>query len=353
LTGLLCGRDERRNNVTTAKIIALLVSLLLANNNAAALSALGSYNVDIERSSVSGLSAGAYMAVQMHVAFSATLVGAGIIAGGPFYCTEGNRFALWFYLYQCTHPLFWVPGPNAARLVQAAQEFAASGVIDELRHLRNDRVYLFSGGNDYLVTRDVVNQTRAFYKFAGLADRNIAYVSNPLAGHAILTKNYGNVCLASATPFINDCDYDQAGAILGHIYGKLSPPAPAADHGELREFSQTELIPDARTHSLSDIGYVYLPRSCLQGSRCKVHVVFHGCEQAAERVGDAVYRWAGYNNWAATNSIIVLYPQLVSTRRNPNACWDWWGYDSADYYTKKGPQMAAVMAMIKRLANAH
>ncbi len=338
--------------MTALKILALLALLLLANNNAAAVSQLGSYNVDIERSSVSGLSAGAYMAVQMHVAFSATFAGAGIIAGGPFYCTQGSRFALWFYLYQCTHPFFWVPAPDAARLAQAAQGFAAGGEIDELRHLRNDRVYIFSGGNDYLVTRAVVNQTRAFYKFVGLADRNIVYVSNALAGHAILTRGYGNACFASATPFVNDCDYDQAGAILGHIYSELNPPAPAAEDGELLEFWQTEFVSEARAHSVSDIGYVYVPRSCLQGSRCKVHVVFHGCEQAVERVGDAVYRRAGYNNWAASNNIIVLYPQLVSTRRNPNGCWDWWGYDSVYYYTKKGPQMTAVMAMIRRLANA-
>jgi poly(3-hydroxybutyrate) depolymerase len=334
-------------------MLALLALSLLTSNDAAAASQLDSYNVDLGRSSVSGLSAGAYMAVQMHVAFSATLVGAGIIAGGPFYCTQGSRFALWFYLYQCTHPSFWVPAPNAARLAQAARSFAASGKIDELHHLRNDRVYLFSGGNDYLVTRDVVNQARAFYKFVGLADRNIVYVRNPLAGHAILTKAYGNACFASATPFVNDCDYDQPGAILGHIYGKLNPPAPAADHGELREFFQTEFIAEARAHSVSDVGYVYLPRSCLQGDRCRVHVVFHGCQQAAERVGDAVYRRAGYNNWAATNNIIVLYPQLVATPRNPDGCWDWWGYDTAYYYTKKAPQMAAVMAMVRRLANAH
>jgi hypothetical protein len=339
--------------VNTARILALLASLLAGANAGAATSQLASYNVDVKRSSVSGLSAGAYMAVQMHVAFSATLMGAGIIAGGPFYCTQGSRFTLWFYLYQCTHPLFWMPAPNAARLAQAARGFAARSEIDELRHLRNDRVYIFSGGNDYLVTRDVVNQTRAFYTFVGLAKGNIVYVRNPLAGHAILTKGYGNACLATAAPFINDCDYDQAGAILGHIYGRLNPRARTTDDGELREFSQTEFISDARAHSMSDSGYVYVPRSCLQGSLCKVHVVFHGCQQAAENVGDAVYHRAGYNNWAANNNIIVLYPQLVATRSNPNGCWDWWGYDSSHYYSKKSHQMAAVMAMIKRLANAH
>lgn len=327
---------------------------MLAGTDVAAAPRLGAYNVDIKRSSVSGLSAGAYMAVQMHVAFSATLIGAGVIAGGPYYCTEGSRLGLWFYLYQCTHPFFWVPAPDAAKLARLAQGFAASREVDELRHLRNDRVYIFSGGNDYLVTQAVVAQTRAFYKLVGLAESNILYVTNPLAGHAMLTKSYGNACFASVSPFVNDCDYDQAGAILGHIYGKLNSPAPPADNGELLEFLQTEFVSEARAHSMSDVGYVYVPKSCLQGSRCSVHVVFHGCQQAAEKVGDAVYRRAGYNDWAATNNIIVLYPQLISlARRNPAGCWDWWGYDSSYYYGKKAPQMAAAMAMIRRLAGAH
>ncbi|PPD00957.1 MAG: polyhydroxybutyrate depolymerase, partial [Methylocystis sp.] len=35
---------------------------------------------------------------------------------------------------------------------------------------------------------------------------------------------------------------------------------------------------------------------------------------------------------------------------NPNACWDWWGYDSAEHHTKKGPQIAAIRAIVDRLA---
>jgi poly(3-hydroxybutyrate) depolymerase len=35
---------------------------------------------------VSGISSGGYMAVQMHVVYSDMFKGAGIVAGGPFYC---------------------------------------------------------------------------------------------------------------------------------------------------------------------------------------------------------------------------------------------------------------------------
>jgi len=45
--------------------------------------ALRSYNVDVDETSVSGLSSGAYFAQQMGVAFSSVIRGVGVIAGGP------------------------------------------------------------------------------------------------------------------------------------------------------------------------------------------------------------------------------------------------------------------------------
>ena len=329
----------------------ILLSVNLALVGASEAAKLAAYNVEAKQSSVSGVSAGGFMAVQFQVAFSSSIRGAGIIAGGPYYCAQGKRLALWFYLSQCTRPFFWLPAPNASRLAAHAERFAKQGQIDALAHLRGDRVYLFSGGQDTVVTRTVVNTTRAFYRYVGVPDENIRYATHPAAGHAMLTMNYGNACFASVKPYINDCDYDQAGAILQHIYGPLQPPAPPLRHGEVLAFSQAEFIDDSRRHSMSETGYVYVPQACRRGKRCRVHIVFHGCQQASEVIGDRFYRHAGYNDWAGTNNIIVLYPQAVALApRNPMGCWDWWGYDSADYYNQKGPQMAAVMAMVKRLA---
>ena len=44
------------------------------------------YNIRANSTSVSGISAGGYFAIQMHIAFSSEFIGAGSIAGGPFYC---------------------------------------------------------------------------------------------------------------------------------------------------------------------------------------------------------------------------------------------------------------------------
>jgi len=67
--------------------------------------------------------------------------------------------------------------------------------------------------------------------------------------------------------------------------------------------------------------------------------------------GMTYVRNAGYNRWADTNRIIVLYPQATTSSGNPNGCWDWWGYDDPNYAVKSGRQMAAVKQMIDRIAS--
>ena len=69
-----------------------LLGLLVTSAFAASSPPLPGYEVDLSKTSVSGLSSGAFMAAQFQVAFSGTLVGAGIIAGGPFYCAGSSPF---------------------------------------------------------------------------------------------------------------------------------------------------------------------------------------------------------------------------------------------------------------------
>src|SRR5437762_6225661 len=45
----------------------------------------------------------------------------------------------------------------------------------------------------------------------------------------------------------------------------------------------------------------------------------------------------------------MLYPQ--TSQAATNSCWDWWGYDSANYSKKSGPQMAAIKAMVDRVSS--
>jgi poly(3-hydroxybutyrate) depolymerase len=51
---------------------------------------LPALKIDAANVTVSGLSSGGYMATQLHVAWSSMFKGAGVIAGGPYYCAQGS-----------------------------------------------------------------------------------------------------------------------------------------------------------------------------------------------------------------------------------------------------------------------
>ena len=342
--------------------IAILLPVgLMACDEQSRLPALG---VDITQTSVSGLSSGAYMASQFHFVHSKTVIGAGIVAGGPYGCAESIFSGLappWpIILAQnlnravnaCTGTLMANIGiPNLDRLARHARDRANDKAIDPLADLKDDRVYLFSGKSDRTVAPSLVRMAAGLYKASGVTAENIVLSTELDAGHAFITEDEGGACDASETPFLNDCDFDQAGEILKHIYEALLPPA--AESGEILLFSQAEFS-NGSGHGLDEMGVVFIPNSCTRENgdeqACRVHVVFHGCRQGREKVGDAFVNGAGFNRWAGSNRLVVLYPQIRSSTVNPRGCWDWWGYTGREFLTRNSPQIMAVRAMLERLA---
>ncbi len=205
------------------------------------------------------------------------------------------------------------------------------------------------GATDRTVTPEVVATVPAFYAAVGLPPAAVTVVDTLAAGHGFVTVDSGGPCAETGPPFVNACGYDQAGALLGTLLGPLAPPS-AAPAGRLLAFDQRAFLPDPTAHGLAATGFVYVPDTCAATPGCRVHVAFHGCRQTADLVGDAFTAGAGYNPHADTNRLIVLYPQAHETALNPRSCWDWWGYDDPAYATRNGRQMAAVRAMLDRLA---
>lgn len=344
-------------------ILVLAGSIFSASAFASTAPALPSYQIDTGKTSVSGLSSGAFMAMQFHVAFSSMLVGAGIIAGRPFYCSGSSSTMLFLEAAMtiCANPS---PGlaPDPDALLRRAKTFAQLGEIDNLDHLKSAKVYLFSGKVDTTVSTKVVDQTAEFYKLAGVPEQNIKYVNNIDAGHSIITNNrQNNPWQVTNAPYINDCHFMQSQDILRFIYGELHPPSLQLS-GKLLTFNQKKFFRsfvDSYFSSMSDEAYLYVPKSS-ETETCKVHIVFHGCEQGASKIGNLFYSTTGYNELADTNHIIVLYPQVESSSGffspyNPKGCWDFWGYSSwnmfaPNFYTKKASQMSAVKAMLDQLA---
>jgi poly(3-hydroxybutyrate) depolymerase len=336
----------------------LLLFLLGAAAPAAAAEGLPNLGVALPQTSVSGLSSGAYMAGQIEVAHSKNIVGAGIVAGGPFACAEtasGELFPYWpIVVWQnatqaanaCMKDSWGAP--DAEKLAKRAKELAEDGKIDELSGLADDKVYLFSGNEDQTVVRAVVEAAKRFYQAAGVPEANVTLVEKE-GGHAFLTETEGTACGLSKDPYVSDCDYDQARAILEWIYGApLADPSPSPT-GKFITFDQSAFN-DGVPNGLAAEGVVYVPEDCVGHTGCRLHIALHGCDQARETVGDAFIEKTGFARYADTNRLVVLFPQIAGSVVNPHGCWDWWGYSDIDYLGKDAPQIKAVWAMAERLA---
>jgi poly(3-hydroxybutyrate) depolymerase len=308
---------------------------------------LPSYNVDPALTSVSGLSSGGFMAVQLHVAFSATFkAGAGIVAGGPYYCAQGAVGTATGPCMAATS----VSKPATSTLVSTTNSWASQGLIDPTSNLAASKVYLYSGNIDSTVRQLVMNEADTYYKNY-IAAANVFYKNNLASEHAMVTDYFGSGCSTKASPYINNCNFDLAGEILKWIYGPLNAKNGGTLGGSFVEFDQAEFIASPATHGMASSGWAYVPASCGSGQQCKLHVVVHGCQQDPTKIQDKYYRSTGYNKWADTNNIIMLYPQTApSSTGNPNGCWDWWGYDDANYAKKSGRQMAAIKGMVDRVS---
>jgi hypothetical protein len=196
------------------------------------------------------------------------------------------------------------------------------------------------------VTRPVVKAAKRFYEEAGVQPGNLTLVEGE-GGHAFITEEGGAACGLSEEPFVSDCDYDQARAILGWIYGPLEP-ASAAPQGRFIVFDQ-EAFSDPGD-GFADEGVVYVPPACLEQPGCRVHVSLHGCSQSREKIGDTFIKEAGFAELADTNRLVILFPQTKASPINLEGCWDWWGYTGLDYLGKDAPQIAAIWAMVEHLA---
>jgi poly(3-hydroxybutyrate) depolymerase len=339
---------------TAAVKTAIAAGGVFICSTAFAVVTLPKYNVNANEVSVSGISSGGYMAAQIHLAYSKTIrKGAGVIAGGPVYCSQGN-------VYIATGPCMADTGSrDLPYLISTINTWSGNGYIDPTSNLSASRVYLFSGTIDSTVKQPVMNDLKTMYaNYVPAA--NIVYKNTIAAEHSLPTDYYGNGCSVNGSPYINNCNLDVAGDILKWLYGTLNARNAGTLGGTFVNFDQRAFWGnfDPTNHGMANDGmandgWAYVPANCAAGQACKLHVVFHGCKQNAATVGSAFYRNTGYNKWADTNNMVILYPQANTTTANPNGCWDWWGYDDVNFPAKSGGQMVAIKTMIDRVVSGN
>ncbi len=320
-------------------LLGALLALAACNTEQVEVSSAPAFNIDAQRITVSGVSSGAYMAGQLHVAHSALFSGAALLAGGPYRCAAGN-------IQKALGACISGGDIDEPGLLEYARTAADAGQIDSLENLAHDPVWLFHAANDAVVSAEMTQAAASFYSHFTAAD-SIVVVSDVAAVHGMPTLETGVACDTMAAPFLNACDYDAAGELLRALYGELQGRVAAS--GQLVPVT----LPDAASASMLEEALLYVPTACGTGASCGLHVALHGCNQSVEKVGDAFARGAGYNEWAESNNLLVLYPQVASSKlmpMNPLGCWDWWGYTSEDYANQNGAQVRAIKSLLDKLA---
>lgn len=109
-----------------------------------------------------------------------------------------------------------------------AKSRAAKGEIDPISDVTGDKVYLFPARPTAQSSQRSSKRPQDFMRL-GVPAANVKFVSQMPAGHAFVTESEGAACEKTGEPYVVDCDYDQAGELLKHIYGPLTPgnAAPA------------------------------------------------------------------------------------------------------------------------------
>ena len=224
------------------------------------------------------------MATQFHVAHSGLVKGAGVVAGAPYYCSEGS---IRNSLGRCMKADEQIPTCRAPRARRAGSRSTARSIRSPASP--NDRVWIFRGAP----IRSCASPWRTRWRPTTSALVNPAN-SRPrrarsAAGHTFPTRApTRSRCDASEPPFVGNCGLRRrtraARAPVRQARRRAARRGRTACASSTRGLTRQR---PAAPASPSEAGFS-CPQSCRRRRRdaCRLHVVFHGCKQGASFVGD-------------------------------------------------------------------
>lgn len=330
--------------------------------------------IDNENISVSGVSSGAYMAAQLAVAFSETYMGAGLVAGGPYFCAQNlPPSEIDKIKFMCMNG--GVIPDDIAPYVNETDARAADGSIDPTSNIAKQKIFIFNSLTDQIINPGLGYLSKLYFDHYGadvaaynaLVELDVDYVNYAVA-HGMPTQNPAFVNFYDQTdrlfpcspansqlspwfpiqfergndPWLYHCPYPNEDEILEdgfsmftyimeHIYG----PGREAKKpkGELQQIEQLQFAPQFKSvdelhaHGIGEYAYLYVPTACSSGETCKLHVALHGCQQFPEweftykagsahpgetrKFGDLFYDGL-FNPIADSFDAVVLYPQAYN-----------------------------------------
>ena len=215
------------------RLLAAAAAWVLAGAGHAAVP-LPTLNIDKTQITVSGLSSGGFMANQLGVAHSSTFKGVGVFAAGPYMCAGHSNYTACMYNASISS--------SALNTMQADINNWSGTAIDAKSHIASQKVYLFVGTSDTTVGPNPMNALQTQYVNNGVASANLSYVQRSGTAHVLPTDfdaTGNNSCGSSASPYIANCGYDGAKAVLTQLYGTLQPRNDSPAAANYIEFDQT------------------------------------------------------------------------------------------------------------------
>lgn len=280
--------------------------------------------------SVSGISSGAFMALQLMVLSSTEIETAVVLAGGPPQCAR---------VYGVQTIQVCMKSPEKIDV----EALVKSGLQHNLTANNiKKKIVLYHGTQDGVVKPVSATKTQEFLLSLfpnWLVD--VRWLNNGV--HAWPTENYGLPCGTEESPWMNQCQQGFASMIMEEILMSPQQPQEKVEQGGLQKKSWN---PPWGSHMSSDY-WLYSSKACEQQS-CDLHVALHGCGMGEDQIADTFVQNSGLNSWAQANNVKILYPQIKTSLVNPYGCWDWFGYTGFNYDQDEGPQIRALVELIQK-----
>ena len=322
-----------------------------------------------------GLSAGADMAAQFMIAYSDLVAGVGVFAGQAYRCAvtrfsgdaltplnpsvpvcDGCPFNRTLHYDHCKR---YPEIINTSALIAYAQAQDAARTIAPLSTLKKRKFFLYRGTEDATYRKGAVRAAAKVYASLASSSSLVKFVDTIDSTH-LLPGVDPHLCWWEEMSGPDNCTFDGAGEALSWIHGpqRLAQPrrndTVALNAVDLYSFDQRPFfaaVTDGRDPLFADTGRVFVPKACAkEGARCDVAIFLHGCGVSFSY--DTFTRYAGFNEWAANNHFVVLYPQAAGrgkTKQMQSGCMDGYGDTGKDYTLRSAPQMRVLAAMIKAL----
>lgn len=285
----------------------------------------------------SGVSSGAFMAVQLGIVHSKKFKKIGVFSGGPYFCSLGSATQA---LSVC------MKNPKKTdfqTMDKELKKYENGYLIDSLYHLQKSFFYIVHGKKDpVILSESATNLSSQLGKYK--TPHKLEFIEN--LGHGLSQKNVGSECDKTQIPWVNNCMESS----IEKFFSLTSMEKQKSPSTEGQWYYLSNNSQYTHLNWFSKYTYVFVPQRC-ETQQCSAHLALHGCLQSPEFVKNDFYTQSGYIEASKVHNVIMIFPDIKKSKENPNGCWDWYGYTDKFFATNKAQQIQFLNNVTEKIQN--